>query len=123
MTIEQHPNFIDPETDRFIKPSVGPQNDASSDEGRRGVEEKTGNGGSGGGGGDGPDLSDFHPFVQGLLKTLPQPETEWPAADRVKWLQTAANIFDLIYKGDGGIKVESAAANRSPRPGEAQANM
>jgi hypothetical protein len=26
---------------------------------------------------------------------------EWPVHDRVKWLQTAANIFDLIYKGDG----------------------
>jgi hypothetical protein len=27
----------------------------------------------------------------------------WPAAARVNWLQTAANIFDLIYKGEGGI--------------------
>src|SRR5262249_53437932 len=36
--------------------------------------------------------------TQGLLKTLPEPETDWPSAGRVKWLQTAANIFDLIYK-------------------------
>lgn len=68
-----------------------------------------------GGGGDG--LSDFHPFIQGLLKTLPDPdgEKEWHVDDRVKWLQTAANIFDLIYKGEGGIKVEPALATRSPR--------
>jgi hypothetical protein len=29
-----------------------------------------------------------------------------------------ANIFDLIYKGDGGIKIELAMAQRSPRPSE-----
>jgi hypothetical protein len=58
-----------------------------------------------------------HPFIEGLLKTLPEPETEWKSADRVKWLQTAANIFDLIYKGDGGgIAVSAARADRSPRP-------
>jgi hypothetical protein len=33
----------------------------------------------------------------------------------IKWLQTAANIFDLIYEGEGGIKVEPATAQRSPR--------
>lgn len=74
--------------------------------------------GSGGSGGDGSDLSSLHPFIQGLLKTLPEPETEWKAADRAKWLQTAANIFDLIYKGDGGIEVKAATAPRSPRPNE-----
>jgi hypothetical protein len=47
---------------------------------------------------------------------LGQHQTEWPLEKRVKWLQTAANIFDLIYKGEGGIKVELATAQRSPRP-------
>ena len=53
-----------------------------------------------------------------VLKTLPDPDSddEWPLDKRVKWLQTAANIFDLIYKGEGGIKVEPATAQRSPRP-------
>ena len=69
--------------------------------------------GSGGGG----DIEGLHPFIQGLLKTLPEPDTDWPAAARVKWLQTAANIFDLIYQGEGGgIVVSSARADRSPRP-------
>ena len=71
------------------------------------------------GGGGGPTTPSRHPFIEGLLKTLPEPETEWKTADRVKWLQTAANIFDLIYKGDGGgISVTIARADRSPRPGE-----
>jgi hypothetical protein len=65
-----------------------------------------------------PPTPPRHPFIEGLLKTLPAPDDDWPAAGRVKWLQTAANIFDLIYKGDGGIKIELAMAQRSPRPGE-----
>ena len=40
--------------------------------------------------------STFHPFIEGLLQKLPQPETEWPVNDRRKWLQTAANVFDLM---------------------------
>ncbi len=53
-------------------------------------------GSSSGGSGD-----DLHPFIRGLLDKLPEPETEWPTSARVKWLQTAANIFDLIYTFDG----------------------
>jgi hypothetical protein len=53
-----------------------------------------------------------------LLKTLPDPEgePEWALAQRVKWLQTAANIFDLIYKGEGGIEVRAAISDRTRRP-------
>jgi hypothetical protein len=67
-----------------------------------------GGGGKGGGGGEKPR----HPFIEGLLRTLPDPDTEkqWPLEKRIKWLQTAANIFDLIYEGEGGIKVEPATA-------------
>ena len=43
-------------------------------------------------------------------------QPEWQASDRAKWPQTAANVFDLIYKGEGGIAVRSATAHRSPRP-------
>jgi hypothetical protein len=47
----------------------------------------------------------YHPFIEGLLKTLPTVETEWPSRDRAKWLKTAANMFDLIYKG-GDAEIE-----------------
>jgi hypothetical protein len=62
-----------------------------------------------GGGGE------LHPFIQGLLKTLPDPESEaeWSISQRVKWLQTAAHIFDLIYEGDGGgIEVRTTGTCR-----------
>lgn len=44
---------------------------------------------------------ELHPFITGLLKTLPEPETEWTIAGRIKWLQTASGIFGLIYKTSG----------------------
>lgn len=72
----------------------------------------------GGGGDDGGRR--LPPFIQGLLDTIPdipdpKEKPEWPMQDRVKWLQTAANIFDLLYKGEGGISVTLARADRSPR--------
>jgi hypothetical protein len=63
----------------------------------------------------------LHPFIQGLLQTLPVPETECSAQERAKWLQTAANIFDLIYKGAGGGITVSAA--RRTVPATARARM
>lgn len=43
------------------------------------------------------DEEELHPFIKGLLKKLPEPETEWRSEDRAKWLQAAINIFDLMY--------------------------
>lgn len=51
--------------------------------------------------------SELHPFITGLLKTLPEPETEWTLAGRIKWLQAASNIFGLIYTDSGrGSEIE-----------------
>jgi hypothetical protein len=57
----------------------------------------------------GPDVTGFHPFIQGLLDTLPEPNTNWTVEGRAKWLQAAANIFDLIYKGAGEISITAKA--------------
>lgn len=66
------------------------------------------------GSGDGGGHSTLHPFVQGLLKTLPEPETEWVTPERIKWLRTAANIFDLIYTGaEGEVDVSTKRTGRS----------
>jgi hypothetical protein len=52
------------------------------------------------------------PLIDGLFYKLPTPESEWPLAARQKWLQTAANIFDLMYApgdadaGELAIRVE-----------------
>jgi hypothetical protein len=41
-------------------------------------------------------------LIRGLVERLPKPDNIWPLDDRVKWLRTAAGIFDLVYKaGDG----------------------
>lgn len=72
------------------------------------TKKKNGHGGGGGG-------FDHDPLIIGLFQKLPEPEADWPAAARLKWLQTAANVFDLLYKGDGGIIVSLARADRSPR--------
>jgi hypothetical protein len=101
--------------DRLVRPAAltGPGTKPIEPEAPKAPESEK-KGGSGGG-----DFGSLHPFIQGLLKTLPEPETEWASPARVKWLQTAANIFDLIYKGDGGgISVTGARADRSPRPNE-----
>ena len=57
------------------------------------------------GGGDG---GGYHPFIEGLLKTLPPVGQAWPIRDRAKWLKLAANAFDLIYEGDGEIEIKAA---------------
>lgn len=88
------------------EPQVGPD------------ESKKENGGGSGGGGGGNEFGDVDPLVIGLFRRLPPAGTEWDAPARKKWLETAANIFDLIYEGEGGIKVDFAMAQRSPRPNE-----
>jgi hypothetical protein len=53
-----------------------------------------------------PD-GELHPFIRGLLQTLPPQGAAWPAQRREQWLKTAANIFNLIYGDDeGGQKSE-----------------
>lgn len=39
-----------------------------------------------------------HPLIEGLLKELPQPQSEWTTEDRKKWLEMASTIFNVIYK-------------------------
>jgi hypothetical protein len=39
-----------------------------------------------------------HPLIEGLLKELPEPQTEWTTEDRKKWLEMASTIFNVIYK-------------------------
>jgi hypothetical protein len=56
------------------------------------------------------EVSGFHPFIQGLLDRLPEPDTTWTIEGRAKWLMAAANCFDLLYKGNGEINVTFKAA-------------
>lgn len=54
-------------------------------------------------GGDGGGI--YHPFIDGLLKTLPATGTVWTIEGRAAWLEAAASVFKLLYQGDGKITV------------------
>ena len=45
------------------------------------------------------------PFIEGLLDELPDKGASWSAQERGAWLQAAAGIFGVLYKGDGEIVV------------------
>jgi hypothetical protein len=66
--------------------------------------------GSGGGGG-------YHPFIQGLLDTLPSTSDfkNWSADDQAEWLTAAAGIFKLLSKSQGRIRVtvENATVSKN----------
>lgn len=92
--------FFEFGADRLVIPSnvnPSPQKNEQQENKVKEVEQKKG----GSDGGDGT----YHPFIQGLLQKLPQPETQWDINLRVKWLQTAANIFDLMYEDKGGGEI------------------
>ena len=48
----------------------------------------------------------YHPFIEGLLETLPHPNEVWSIEGREKWLSAASNIFDLIYKTESHKSAE-----------------
>jgi len=109
--------FFEQGRNRLVRPGVAVRDDAPvapPPDIQIGDASQDGNKKGGGGGGG---FGDHDPLIIGLFQKLPAPEEEWPSAARLKWLQTAANIFDLLYKGDGGgISVTGARADRSPRP-------
>ncbi|MET0970218.1 MAG: hypothetical protein ABWY18_13535 [Tardiphaga sp.] len=83
-------------------PSRPPEDDAGGNNGGGGNRRQPSNENA-------VDVSDLHPFIQGLLDTIPEPGTNWAMEGRAKWLQAAANIFDLIYKGSGEIHITAKA--------------
>jgi len=95
-------NFFESGEDRLVRPRTDLPTKRidvdDSDHSGSGAEIEKQDAGKSGGGGSGGGL---HPFIEGLLRTLPEPETAWSTADQAKWLQTAASIFGLIYRGDG----------------------
>lgn len=92
-------------TDRLVKPgfaeSEPPPEETKQEEN---TPPKVGTSQSDGGGGS------LHPFIQGLLQSLPSPNTVWSTEGRVAWLKTAATCFDLMYQGEGTITIEGQAA-------------
>lgn len=109
--------FFESGEGRLVKPRLE-NSDRRNDE-QKSVEqppranqyiEHSGRGTIGSGGGH----SELHPFIQGLLKTLPPAPVDsdpptWTIRERVKWLRTAASIFGLIYADEQGGEIEISA--------------
>ena len=47
-----------------------------------------------------PEPAPINPFVEGLLKKLPEEGTEWTLEGRKRWLEAASHIFNLVYEGN-----------------------
>lgn len=95
----QQAGFYAQGRDRLVAPTIRtdmpPAKPTGEDTaGGKGEKSEDQNGGNDGGGGK------LHPFIRGLLETLPQPKGDWKAEQRAEWLQAAAQVFKLIYKGD-----------------------
>lgn len=45
-----------------------------------------------------PPASGQHPFIRGLIQTLPEVGTPWPTEAREKWAKAALAAFDVIYE-------------------------
>ena len=111
----KHAGFLEPGSDKFVEPILERRQEQFSTNNRSARDKAAdtasstpaGRPGSAGGSGGGPgNEAANHPFVKGLLTALPPPGTSWLVQARIKWLRTAAGVFDLMYEGDASIKVE-----------------
>jgi len=58
----------------------------------------------------------LHPFIAGLLQTLPAPESDWSVREQAKWHSTAAGIFALLYESGDGEVVVSTTSEKGSEP-------
>jgi len=100
-------------TNRLVYPAAGKPGGAVATTDVKPIEPTKGSGGSSGNGGGG-ETPKYHPFIAGLLETLPAAGTDWSLEGRKDWLQTASGIFRLIYKTDAADKGEINVTLASP---------
>ena len=99
----QSAGYFNQGRDRLVKPGFAENTGAPLQPPPSEIDDPPKRGENGGGGGT------RHPFVEGLLQTLPSPNTVWSIEGRVAWLKAAATCFDLIYQGEGAITVQGQA--------------
>ncbi|TFL15593.1 hypothetical protein CSC67_02375 [Pusillimonas caeni] len=89
--------FLDAASDRLVKPVIRQDNSTTSGQGTAAATEMPKEDGKRNGS---QTVDGLHPFIQGLLSTLPSIGTAWGAQERVNWLKTAESIFKMIYPDD-----------------------
>ncbi len=92
--------------DRLVKPGFA-ENKREAEQRQPDQNGTTESGEDRGGTGGGSETR--HPFVEGLLQTLPTKEEPWPVERRVAWLRAAAVCFDLLYGVEETINIEGKA--------------
>ena len=87
--------------DRLVKPALGKcevaekHKDDTRSQVEAGNEDKTDSG------------KLLHPFVEGLIESLPKLGEPWSLSKRIQWLQAAVSFFNLIYPDDeSGASIE-----------------
>jgi hypothetical protein len=99
MKSAHYAGFIDQQTGRLIKPGIA-----------AGTLPAPPRKALGGGDGGTPPRD---PLLDGLFNEVPARGTEWSAEDQVRWLETAAHIFALVFKRRERIKIEIVQDSRS----------
>lgn len=84
--------FFEMSADRLTRPSVKSDLPTGGDIKEPPTHDQPKGGGHGGGKG-------YHPFITGLLQTLPEVGSEWTVAERMNWLNIASGVFKMLYKG------------------------
>jgi hypothetical protein len=106
----QQANFFWSGQDRLVIPANVNGESGGSGKGEKGDDSTSKQSKAKGGGGGGAGL---HPFIQGLVDSLPAPEDTFPIEKRAKWLQAASKVFDLMYEDVSGsieIKIQKESA-------------
>jgi hypothetical protein len=107
--------FFEVGKDRLVRPTVRQGDATDADSKTKEDQTKKGKGGE-------PPDNELHPFIQGLLKTLPPKEgDDWPLQDRVKWLRLAASAFDMIYEAEGDTEAAGQISISVTRSSSGQA--
>lgn len=101
MRSAQSAGFFKEGNNKLVRPGIASPADSGPSQ-----EEESRGGGDGSGGGT------MHPFVRGLVETLPVAGEPWPEEGRKEWLDAAAAIFKLIYR--------DATTARSPSTAQQQ---
>lgn len=106
--------FASAAEDRLVQPVIRER--AGDSESRAAHDdsssERDNAGSKGGNRGAHSNLSGLSPFITGLLDKLPDEHTEWPTAERAKWLKAAAQIFDLMYESGDDRAVQVSVGPR-----------
>ena len=101
--------FLDPTNGQFVRPAVRVHEANAQSFGEKKIEEPEQYEGL-----ENRENARRHPFIEGLLKELPDEGENWPVRERTKWLRLAAQAFEMIYKGEGEIEISEKIKETAP---------